>query len=143
MTRDPTTSAPSLILLSSAPLRSYRLNPLALFNNTTGGLIHLQRSWDSILMESRQDFARLPGEHRIRKFVRTPEGEAVGVIRDDGSLDVWKTAKRGYLKALSEQGPKLAESDTSCLFNDGSSSILSCQMSHTDARYRLYYSYLL
>ncbi|EKM61140.1 uncharacterized protein PHACADRAFT_134380 [Phanerochaete carnosa HHB-10118-sp] len=83
-------------LVTSAPLMSHKLDPLPFFDACSDGLA-LQGNVQDV--RSRHSSA-LP--RRISRFVRTPDGEGLGILRQDGTAEVWKTspgARRVFLHA--------------------------------------------
>lgn len=88
----PSKSSETLTIVTSSPLRSYSVSPLAFFEDPGQGL-HI----------SSQALERVPQEEAdIVKFVRTPEGKGVGVLRTDGSGEVWNIG--GNIRLLHRAG---------------------------------------
>lgn len=70
--------------MTSPPLATYELDPLSFFDDNPKGLVPLAQGPD-----------RAPEEEaRILRFIRTPEGRGVGVVRTDGG-EVWQTPANG------------------------------------------------
>jgi hypothetical protein len=80
-------SPTTLTLATSSPLTAYQLDPLSFFDGHTGGL-KLLRS----IRETRNDEV-LP--RQLSRFVRTPGGQGLGIVREDGTVEVWKTTNGG------------------------------------------------
>lgn len=96
--------------MSSSPLATYSLNPLNFFDARSDGLELCA-----------QGLERVPEEDsHVRRFVRTPDGRGVAVVREDGG-EVW---------TVHEQGSKLvrelrwAAADHVVVLNRGKFSIL-------------------
>ena len=86
----PAPSSPTtLTLVTSAPLRSYRLDPLPFFDAQADGLSLLGIVRE---VQSRDSSVLL---RRISRFVRTPDGEGLGVVKEDGTVEVWRTSPGG------------------------------------------------
>ncbi|GJE87639.1 RAVE protein 1 C terminal-domain-containing protein [Phanerochaete sordida] len=79
----------TLNLVTSAPLMSYQLDPLSFFDARSDGLTLQSNIQDIRTGES----SVLP--RRIARFVRTPDGEGLGILRQDGTAEVWKTSPGG------------------------------------------------
>ena len=77
-----------LTVVTSTPLMTFELSPLAFFDAKSHGLRLINQ-----LPE--KDFKE---EYEILRLVRTPEGRGVGVIRADLSGDAWTLTKRGGLQ---------------------------------------------
>ncbi|KAL0951404.1 hypothetical protein HGRIS_008099 [Hohenbuehelia grisea] len=82
---DPTSR--NLTLVTSSPLTSYTLSPIAFFDAHPDGLQVLSRGSDAEESEENR------GE--IKKLVRTPEGKGVGIIRKSGSGELWRVVDGG------------------------------------------------
>ncbi|KAJ7596877.1 RAVE protein 1 C terminal-domain-containing protein [Mycena floridula] len=76
----PLPGSTSITLVTSSPLRSYELSPLSFFDSPTKGLTVQGERIDTVENE----------QYPIAKFVRTPEGRGVAVLRSNGSGEVWK-----------------------------------------------------
>ena len=86
----PNPSAPATAtLVTSAPLRSYCLDPLPFFEAQADGLALI----GSVHEVQNRDNTVLP--RRISRFVRTPDGEGLGIFKEDGTLEVWRTSPGG------------------------------------------------
>jgi hypothetical protein len=82
----PTPSRTSITLLTSPPLISYTLDPLLLFFSPSSQPIK----------ELAHAIDRVPEEEaKILRFVRTPEGRGVGVVRSEGGGEAWVVRGRG------------------------------------------------
>lgn len=68
---------------------SYQLDPLSFFDARSDGLALQGNIQDIRAGES----SALP--RRIARFVRTPDGEGLGILRQDGTAEVWKTSPGG------------------------------------------------
>lgn len=80
----PTPEKDGLTLITSPPLSTYELSPLPFFDARPEGL-----------RAGVQTLSRVAGEESpISRFVRTPDGESVGVIRERGG-EIWKVQQRG------------------------------------------------
>ncbi|KAF5385516.1 hypothetical protein D9757_005413 [Collybiopsis confluens] len=75
----PNSPGSTITLVSSAPLSSYELS-LADF---------LDAQPNALRLKARIPDRAFSAEAEIKKFVRTPEGSGVGVIRKDGKGEVW------------------------------------------------------
>ncbi|KAF9029279.1 WD repeat-containing protein [Hymenopellis radicata] len=72
-------------LVTSSPLASYELSPAAFFDAQQDGLKLLKTGPK-----------RMPDENsEIERFIRTPEGEGLGIIRKNGNGQVWKVTDDG------------------------------------------------
>ncbi|RPD64989.1 hypothetical protein L227DRAFT_635288 [Lentinus tigrinus ALCF2SS1-6] len=82
----PNPSKGSLTLLTSPPLSSYELAILPFFDAGAGSLTH-------VASDTVHSHADAPGGEdpraEIVRYVRTPNGEGVGLIREDGCGEVW------------------------------------------------------
>ncbi|OBZ78887.1 Regulator of V-ATPase in vacuolar membrane protein 1 [Grifola frondosa] len=89
----------SLLLVTSPPLASYELAPLPFFDARADGLKLLARGIEQRPIDAEEV------RSEIMRFVRTPDGEGVGVLRADGSGETWgvgarsKLVRRGRWKA--------------------------------------------
>ncbi|KAG2150167.1 RAVE protein 1 C terminal-domain-containing protein [Suillus cothurnatus] len=84
--------ATSLTMVTSAPLTTFKVSPLAFFDGQSAGL-HLNA----------KGLNRLPREEsKIRKLVRTPAGRGVAVVRADGG-EIWRVIKGGSQLARGRQ----------------------------------------
>ncbi|KAG2154690.1 RAVE protein 1 C terminal-domain-containing protein [Suillus clintonianus] len=73
-----------LTMVTSTPLTTFKVSPLAFFDGQSAGL-HLNA----------KGLDRLPHEEsKIRKLVRTPAGRGVAVVRADGG-EVWRVVEGG------------------------------------------------
>ncbi|GBE78251.1 hypothetical protein SCP_0111340 [Sparassis crispa] len=86
-------STPTLTLVTAAPLASYTLSPLPFFDARADGLRLLARAVEE---ETGAQTLR-----EIVRFVRTPEGEGVGVLWEDGSGRTWAVGTGGKEKGMS------------------------------------------
>lgn len=82
-------SPATLTLVTSAPLTSYRLYPSSFFDAQADGLALLGK----IHEVQTRDKKVLP--RRTSRFVRTPDGEGLGIIKEDGTVEVWRTSPGG------------------------------------------------
>ncbi|KII93785.1 hypothetical protein PLICRDRAFT_101217 [Plicaturopsis crispa FD-325 SS-3] len=80
----PNSDNTSITLVTSPPLATYELDPLSFFDDNPKGLVPLAQGPDRAPEE----------ESRILRFIRTPEGRGVGVVRTDGG-EVWQTPANG------------------------------------------------
>lgn len=97
----PNPSSPgSLTLVTSPPLMAYRLNPLPFFDARADGLMLLGN-----VQEMREGSSKLT-PRRLSRFIRTPDGEGLGIIREDGTVEVCKMGPDersiGFLAEVSE-----------------------------------------
>jgi hypothetical protein len=73
-----------LLLVASSPLCTFELSPLPFFDARLEGVKPCVKS-----------SPRIPGEDSpILGFVRTPDGQCVGVIRENGG-DIWRISEGG------------------------------------------------
>ncbi|KAK2461643.1 hypothetical protein APHAL10511_006106 [Amanita phalloides] len=80
----PGTDPSTLTLITSPPLATYTVEPLAFFDAQIDGLSLNNKLLDSV-----------PGDDSdIVRFVRTPEGRGVAVIRTNGGGDVWRITEQ-------------------------------------------------
>lgn len=74
----------SLIMVTSAPLTTFEVSPLAFFDGQSTGLYLNAKGLDRFPHE----------ESKIRRLVRTPAGRGVAVVRVDGG-EVWRVIEGG------------------------------------------------
>jgi len=74
-----------MTLVTSPPLMSMDLSPLAFFDAQSQGLNLNSKALQRIDAE----------ESEIMRFIRTPEGKGVGALRVDGAGEAWKVARHG------------------------------------------------
>ncbi|RDB29031.1 Regulator of V-ATPase in vacuolar membrane protein 1 [Hypsizygus marmoreus] len=79
-------SDPSMVTLAiSSPLAVFNLSPMSFFDAQSEGL-HL----------TSKTIERIPAEEsEIVRFVRTPEGRGVGVLRTSGGGETWRVVEHG------------------------------------------------
>lgn len=81
--------------MTSPPLSSFLLEPLAFFDARPEGLQVLAQGEEiqtpSILENSRV-------QHSIVRFVRTPNGEEFGALKADGVVEIWNVDTGGGIK---------------------------------------------
>ncbi|KAI0348528.1 hypothetical protein BDW22DRAFT_1350758 [Trametopsis cervina] len=81
---DPT--APSrLTLITSPPLASYMLSPLPFFDARSEGLALLSEGDPP----SDINLSDTSSPAHLTHFVRTPDGEAIAALKQDGSIEIW------------------------------------------------------
>ena len=66
---------------------TYRLHALPFFDAGTGGLTLVAHVHET------RDAKVLP--RKLSRFVRTPDGQGLGIIREDGTVEVWQTSRGG------------------------------------------------
>ncbi|KDQ63425.1 hypothetical protein JAAARDRAFT_169243 [Jaapia argillacea MUCL 33604] len=74
----------TITLVTSPPLATYDLEPLSFFDARSDGL--------KLVAQGSEKFAS--DDSRISRFVRTPEGKGVAVLREDGG-QTWMVKERG------------------------------------------------
>lgn len=81
-----------MLLITSPPITSYVLEPLAFFDARSEGLRYITTGEDKRphAMAVNNDIQR-----DIVRFVRTPNGEGLGVLRTDGSVETWTISSNG------------------------------------------------
>ncbi|CAK5264601.1 unnamed protein product [Mycena citricolor] len=89
----PGTKPDSLTLVTSSPLRTYQFSPSSFFDADPEGLLSLSAApeW------------RNAEESRILRFVRTPDGSGVGVIRETGG-EAWNLGQNHGLQRAAQWG---------------------------------------
>ena len=78
-----------MTLVTSPPLRSYALEPLQFFDARPDGLKLLAEGEEVRKVDS------FSGIQPIVRFVRTPDGEGLAVIRADDSVETWSVDING------------------------------------------------
>lgn len=77
---------PSTVTLAmTSPLTTFTLSPMAFFDAQSDGLHLLAKAMERVPEE----------ESPIVRFVRTPEGKGVGVIRENGGGEAWRLVEHG------------------------------------------------
>ncbi|KAF9462089.1 WD repeat-containing protein [Collybia nuda] len=77
---------PSMVTLAmTSPLATFNLSPMSFFDAQSEGLSLSAKAVDRVLEE----------ESPIIRFVRTPEGKGVGVIRENGGGETWRLVEQG------------------------------------------------
>ncbi|KAF9015532.1 RAVE protein 1 C terminal-domain-containing protein [Cyathus striatus] len=74
-----------LTIISTSPLASFDLSPLSFFDVHADGLKEIAKGASHVIAE----------DSEISRFVRTPEGKGVAVLKTDGAGDVWTIAESG------------------------------------------------
>lgn len=121
----------SLTMVTSTPLTTFEVSPLAFFDGQSAGL-HLHA----------KGLNRLPHEEsKIRRLVRTPAGRGVAVVRGDGG-EVWRVIEGGSQLARGRRwsnadhvvvldGGKMISSFTTCGLICGVGKLLATYSSGT------------
>jgi hypothetical protein len=71
-------------MVTSPPLATFEVSPLAFFDGQSSGLHLIAKGLDRVPQE----------ESEIRRLVRTPAGRGLAVARADGG-EVWRVVGRG------------------------------------------------
>ena len=83
---DPTASK-TLVLATSSPLTTYRLDPSPFFDAQATGL--------ALIGNETQNGSSKVFPCQISRFVRTADGEGLGILREDGTVEIWQTGPGG------------------------------------------------
>ena len=82
---------------------AYKLDPLPFFDARANGLTLIGNTLDTRVGKVTP--------RRLSRFVRTPDGEGLGIIREDGTVEVWKTSSGGrsitFHAEISETDPDI------------------------------------
>lgn len=74
----------SLTLVTSSPLRTFDFSPMLFLDAQVGGLRRCAQTIEAVPAE----------DSRIVRFVRTPEGGGVGIVREHGG-EAWRVLGNG------------------------------------------------
>lgn len=97
---------------------SYQLDPLSFFDARLDGLV-LQGNVQDVKHGTSSVLPR-----RIARFVRTPDGEGLGILREDGTAEVWKTSPGGRRLSLHAEVTSSAQPITNLAVLQGGRSYL-------------------
>lgn len=106
-------------LVTYPPLRSYAIAPLPFLDGQSTGLT-LSASGVDLPLPGTKTGLKVRPERTITGFVRTPEGDAITVGREEGDREIWSRNAEGqlYLLASFSSGE---DHDAVCLFDEGKS----------------------
>lgn len=87
-----------LTLITSLPLESYEISLVSFFDGRPEGINLISRVGGTLTdTDSWESAPPTPSSSPISRFVRTPEGRCIGVVREEGS----------ELQLVSERGTRL------------------------------------